>query len=98
MHESYVGKTHIAAVTLWSVVVALTVAAWLLVLLAPHRWLFAAMMIGTACVLAAGGVALHARLCTIRVCGLLRAVSGLVEPEKPESQLRVVPESASDRR
>lgn len=97
MHESYVGKTHAAALALWSVVVALTVAAWVLVFLASHRWLLAALFLGTACVLSAAGVALHARLCTIRVCALLRAVSGLSPPESEEAQLRIVPERARDR-
>lgn len=76
-HEGYISKTALSVAALWLVVVLLVVAAWLVILVKPDHWRVGGMLAASSCVLGSFTATIHNRLYVRRICGVVRATSGL---------------------
>lgn len=80
MHEEFVSRTSLLAMTLWVVVVLLLAMAWLVAIQRPDWWLWAGMLAATGLAVSAVAATAHMRIYAVRMCSLIRATSGLECP------------------
>lgn len=81
-HEGYISKVALSVIIMWMAVLGALIAAWVVVVAMPERWLVGGMLAASACVLAAFTSTIHYRIYVARICGVVRATSGL-EGERP---------------
>lgn len=89
MHESTISTSRVIASTLWTWVVVLMAAAWIIILWAPQHWPTAMMLAATSCASSGIAAVMHVRCYAIRMCTLIRTSSTAGRP--PASQLATVP-------
>lgn len=87
MHESYVSRATVVAVTLWSCALALMIAAWAVVGLTP-AWRLGGLMAASSLMTTGAAVAAQQRVYVTRLGAIVRHTSGLNPPVAERADLR----------
>lgn len=84
MHQDgYISKTALSVMGMWAVVLILLGSAWAVTVFISHHWVIGGMLAASACTLAGFTSTVHNRLYVARVCGVIRATSGLDAMDTP---------------
>lgn len=90
MHDSTMSRLALTAYLLWTAVSLLVGAAWLLMAINTEAWRWSGLLAVTGLALSAVAATAHMKVYAVRVCGLVRATSGINGAETRPAELHAL--------